>query len=224
VGGYLKRQRARRVAGGMALRILRGEKPQDIARVRGVNAYMFDWRAIKRWGLKEREIPPGSIVINRQPTVWEAYQQYIILGIAVMLAEALLIFGLLWQRKQRRKSEIQQRESEERLRLAAQIARMFAYSWDAATDVVERSGESAEILGVQKQEAATGAMVLAMVHPEEKERLELAMAKLSLDNPTLHITYRILRPDGAVAWLERNSRAYFDGNGKVNEWLAWSLM
>jgi signal transduction histidine kinase len=31
----------------------------------------------------------------------------------------------------------------------------------------------------------------------------------------LHITYRILRPDGAAIWLERKGRAYFDGNGKV---------
>ena len=62
------------VAGGMALRILQGEKPQDIPRVKGVNTYMFDWRAVKRWGLKESEIPPGSIVLNRQPTVWEAYK------------------------------------------------------------------------------------------------------------------------------------------------------
>jgi hypothetical protein len=54
----------------MALRILRGEKPQDIPRVKGVNTYMFDWQAIKRWGLKETEIPAGSIVINRQYTIW----------------------------------------------------------------------------------------------------------------------------------------------------------
>ena len=101
------------------------------------------------------------------------------------------------------------------MRLAAHIGRMFAYSWDAATDVIERSGESAKILGVPKQEAATGAMVSAMVHPDDKRRLEVALAQLSLKNPMLHITYRILRPDGAVIWVERNSRAYFHGNGKV---------
>src|SRR6185295_16582734 len=95
------------------------------------------------------------------------------------------------------------------------IGRMFAYSWDAATDVIERSGESQEILGVPKEAAATGAAVLAMVHPSDKQRLELALTELSLDNPMLHITYRILSPDGAVTWLERNSRAYFDSNGKL---------
>lgn len=106
-------------------------------------------------------------------------------------------------------------ESEERLRLAAQLGRMFAYSWDAATDVLERSGESAEILGVKKEEAATGAAVSGMVHPHDKERLESALANLTVEKPTLQITYRIVRPDGVVKWLERNSRAYFDGNGTL---------
>ena len=55
VGGYLSSLSEQgRVAGGMTLKMLQGEKPQDIPRVKGVNTYMFDWRALKRWGFKER--------------------------------------------------------------------------------------------------------------------------------------------------------------------------
>jgi PAS domain S-box-containing protein len=107
------------------------------------------------------------------------------------------------------------RESEERLRLAVQAGRMFAYSWDAVTDVIERSGESAEILGVKNDQAATGAAIWAMVYADDKKRLESALTKLTVENPTLQITYRITRPDGAVAWLERNCHAYFDAHGKI---------
>jgi PAS domain S-box-containing protein len=106
-------------------------------------------------------------------------------------------------------------ESEERLRLAAQAGRMFAYSWDAATDLIERSGESAEILGVKKDHATTGAAVSAMVHPDDKDRVETALAKLTIENPNLRISYRIVRPDGTITWLERSSRPYFDQNEKV---------
>lgn len=106
-------------------------------------------------------------------------------------------------------------ESEERLRIAAQAGRMFAYSWDAATDVIERSGESAEILGVEQGAATTGAAVSAMVHPEDRERLQGAMAKLAVEKPHLHITYRIIRPEGSIIWVDRNSRAYFDEDGKI---------
>ena len=116
---------------------------------------------------------------------------------------------------ERKRSEASLRDSEERFRLAAQAGRMFAYSWDAATDVIERSGEFAEILGVKKEEAATGASVSAMVHPDDKVRLEDALAKLSIENPTLQITYRVIRPDGTVIWVERSSRAYFNAQGKV---------
>ncbi|HST12037.1 MAG TPA: ATP-binding protein, partial [Terriglobales bacterium] len=102
-------------------------------------------------------------------------------------------------------------ESEERLRLAAKAGKMFAYSWDAVTDVMERTGESAEILGVEQAALTTGAAASVTVHPDDKNRLQAAVAKLSVGNPTLQITYRVLRPDGAVIWVDRYSRAYFDG-------------
>ena len=126
-----------------------------------------------------------------------------------------LVLAMVEDVTEKKKTEEVLREGEERLRLAAQAGRMFAYSWDAATDVIERSGESAEILGIKKEEAATGAAVAAMVHPDDKQRLEDALANLTLENPRLQIIYRIIRPDGRVRWLERNSRAYFDDQGKV---------
>jgi PAS domain S-box-containing protein len=105
--------------------------------------------------------------------------------------------------------------SEERLRLAAQVGRMFAYSWDVTTDVIERSGESSEILGVKKDDAATGSATYAMVLPDDRPRLEAVLSKLTVNNPTLQITYRIVRPDGVVIWVERISRAYFDESGNL---------
>ena len=42
----------------MAVRILKGERPQDIPVVKGADVYMFDWRGLKRWGLKESALPP----------------------------------------------------------------------------------------------------------------------------------------------------------------------
>ena len=63
-----------RDAAKSALRILDGEKPQDIPIVRSDNVFMFDWQALRRWGLKESDLPPGSKYLNREPRFWEAYQ------------------------------------------------------------------------------------------------------------------------------------------------------
>jgi len=107
------------------------------------------------------------------------------------------------------------RQSEERLRLAAQAGKMFAYEWDATTDVVVRSPESAKILGIDEATHLTGQQILAKVHPGDRERLLSAVAELSPEKPYLEITYRMERPDGTEIWVERNSRAQFDGQGRM---------
>ena len=67
VGGYLVSFAAiGQIVAQMAVRVLNGEKPQDIPIVKSPNVYMFDWRALQRWGLKETDLPPGSVLLNRQ--------------------------------------------------------------------------------------------------------------------------------------------------------------
>jgi PAS domain S-box-containing protein len=94
-----------RDAAKSAVRILNGEKPQDIPIVRSDNVYMFDWGALRRRGLKETNLPPGSIVLNRQPSLWESFRWNVIGGSFLILVEAALIFGLLVQRAKRKRAE-----------------------------------------------------------------------------------------------------------------------
>jgi len=108
-----------KVAGGLARRILDGEKPQNISTVNGVITYMFDSRALQRWGMSEKNLPPGSIVLNRPPSFWRAYERYIIPAVVALVAQALAILALLWQRAKRRKIAEELRES--RLRLESII-------------------------------------------------------------------------------------------------------
>lgn len=90
------------IAGAIALRILKGEKPQDIPIVPSANAEIFDWRALKHWGLDEVRLPADNIVLNKPPNAWEANKRYVIFGIFALLAQSIAIFALLWQRKKRR--------------------------------------------------------------------------------------------------------------------------
>src|SRR5499427_9477905 len=115
----------------------------------------------------------------------------------------------------RERSQETLRKSEERFRLAAQAGRMFAYEWDAATGVITRSPESAQILGINEAVPITGQQVLAKVHPDDRERLKDAVAALSPEKPDLHVRYRMIRPDNTVIWVERSSCAHFDEQGKL---------
>lgn len=204
-----------KIAGQMAVSILNGEKLGDIPVVKNANVMMFDWRALRRWGFKESDLPPGSVVFYRQFTVWEAYKEYIILGMAVMLAEGVLIFGLLWQRGRRKKSEVQLRESERRFRLAAQAGKMFAYEWDVATDVVVRSGDVADVLGPTSEVSLTRQQILDTVHPDDRARFAASVSERTPDNPNVQTTYRMLGTDGSVVWLEKTAHAFFDEDGRM---------
>ena len=117
---------------------------------------------------------------------------------------------------ERRLIEEELRESEERFRLAAQAGKMFAYTWDATTDEIVWSTESSHILGIDEAKPTTGQQVLATVSPADRERFTIAVAKLSPEKPYLEISYRMTRSNGTVVWLEGNSQAHFDEQGRMS--------
>jgi PAS domain S-box-containing protein len=100
LGGYVTRfGELGKQAGEIGLQILAGEHPPNsLAR----SDYVFDWRQLQRWKIPESALPVGSIVINRQLTMWERYRWYIV-ALLVCVVETLLIFGLLWQWAKKRK-------------------------------------------------------------------------------------------------------------------------
>ena len=51
------------------------------------------------------------------------------------------------------------------------------------------------------------------VHPDDRTKFIAAVADLT--HPNTQVTYRVLRPDVCVIWLEKNARAFFDDNGKM---------
>ena len=201
-----------KIAGGMTLRLLNGEKPQDIAPVKDEATLEFDWRALKRWGMKESELPPGSIVVNRQPTVWESYKAYIFGGISLIVAETLLIFGLIWQRKRARRAETQLRESEERFRLVANTAPVMI--WTAGTDrkcgYVNKTW--LDFTG-RPLEAELGDGWGEGVHPDDSNRRLQTYTEAFDRRESFEMQYRVQRKDGEYRWVLDHGVPRFNPDG-----------
>jgi PAS domain S-box-containing protein len=201
VGGALVNwPEAGRAAGELAVRVLNGERPDDIPIVVSKNAYMFDWGALKRWHLKESELPPGSIVLNRQPTLWDSYKWYIVGGLCLLLAQTSLIVGLLWQRATRRKAEAALRESEERFRLVANTAPVMI--WTTGTDKLcnyvntpwlDFTGRTFE------QELGTG--WTEALHSEDAANCLRTFTEAFDKREPFEVQYRIRRHDGEYRWV-----------------------
>jgi len=98
-----------------AARVLSGEPVNKIpvGHVTSIRPEV-DWRALQRWHIPESALPRGTQILYREPSLWEQGRKYFLTGIAVIVVQALLIFGLFWQRSRRRKAEIQVRKSEEK--------------------------------------------------------------------------------------------------------------
>ena len=116
---------------------------------------------------------------------------------------------------ERKRREESLRNSEERFRLAAQAGKMFAYEWDAASDSIMRSAESSQMLGIDESTLLRGDQALAMVHPEDRADMTAAIAALSPQKPNLRVSYRILRPDGSIIWVDQHSVAHFDKQDRL---------
>ena len=98
-------------ASAVAVRILGGEKADQIkVGPIGFAAPIYDWRELRRWGISESRLPPGSEVLFREPTVWERYSWQMALIAAVVLAQAGLISALLNAHRRRRLAEVQSRQ------------------------------------------------------------------------------------------------------------------
>ncbi|MGD0416252.1 MAG: PAS domain S-box protein [Terriglobales bacterium] len=117
---------------------------------------------------------------------------------------------------ERKRQEAILRESEERLRVAAEVGRMYAWEWDPATDLVRRSAECAGILGLSY---AAGEGIakdyFSSIHPDDRSGLRSLVDSLTPENPVYRTQYRRFRADGALLWLEESGCATFDGDGKM---------
>jgi signal transduction histidine kinase len=92
-----------REAAEVGLRILRGETPASIdPPLVAFGTPMYDWRELRRWNISEALLPHDSIVQFRERTVWEQYRLQIIGALGVVLIQAALIGGLLFERQARK--------------------------------------------------------------------------------------------------------------------------
>jgi signal transduction histidine kinase len=114
VGGRVVRYVGQgKVVAALVLETLQGAKPAEAVKEEP-SAYIFDWRALQRWRLRETDLPPSSIVLYRQEGFWQLYWRYILGAIFILALQGTIIAALLVQRAKRRQSEAALRDTQQR--------------------------------------------------------------------------------------------------------------
>lgn len=104
--------------------------------------------------------------------------------------------------------------SEHRLRTALDAGRMGAWEWILDEGKVRWSETLERLHGLEPGEfAGTFEAYEKDIHPDDRERV-FQMIGRSIEGEDHHLAYRIVRPDGAIRWLEAHGRLIRGDDGK----------
>lgn len=190
-----------RQAAAVAVRILGGEKPNEI-RTTPVQfaSPVFDWRETQRWGISSSSLPQGATIRFRPLSFWDQYKFYAIGAIAVITLQLLMIGGLIAQSSRRRRVEAQLRESESRFRTMADAAPVMI--WTSGLDKASTwcNQRLLDFVG-HAGEQSTDFRWRQNIHPNDFDNA-IRVYENSFDNRrSFAKEFRIKRHDGAYRWV-----------------------
>ncbi|HVZ80244.1 MAG TPA: PAS domain-containing protein [bacterium] len=109
----------------------------------------------------------------------------------------LRIVGINWDATQRLASEEALRQSETFLRLAQEAAHVGSWEWDLGSGTFKWSEELARIHGIKLSEFdGRVETLMAFCHPQDRDRLRAAMARVAREGDDAGFECRIVRKDG----------------------------
>ncbi|MDQ1335264.1 MAG: hypothetical protein QG552_2214 [Thermodesulfobacteriota bacterium] len=189
-------------AAELALDILKGiQNPENIPDAMEIpHLAMFDWRQLRRWNLSERALPEGSIVINKELTLWD-FRYYIAGALVFSLMETALIIFLIVQRRRKKMTEEALRQKNE------ELDQFFNISLDlmciANTDgyFLRLNPAWERIFGYSKEELMTRRFV-DFVHPDDRDATLEAVSALASHRDIVHFENRYRCKDGTYRWLD----------------------
>jgi PAS domain S-box-containing protein len=112
---------------------------------------------------------------------------------------------------ERKRAQESLRQSEASLREAQRIAHLGNWRWQIGTGRLEWSDEIYSILGLSPESfSPTYDKFLECVHPEDREKVRLAVTQSLKAGTPYNLEHRVIRPDGEVRIVQERGEAVFD--------------
>jgi PAS domain S-box-containing protein len=209
--------------GEIVARVLSGERPENIPIVHDSDLQdHVDWRALQRWHIPESALPPGTVVEYRQLTFWQRDRKYIVIAVVLIVAQALLIAGLLLQRARKRKAEAVLRESEERFRVMADTTPTLVWMCDARGRITYLNGRRIAFTGTDSN-ADYGDNWITYVHPGDVEHMLGTLYESLKSKQPFSQEYRLRRSDGVYRWMFDVASPRVNGDGSFGGFIGSAI-
>lgn len=140
------------VAARAAERILLGQDARAVpSDLRTESRPVYDGRELRRWGIDEKRLPPGSEVRYRPPTFLEEYRWHLFVALAVIVAQGIGIAALLEGKRRQRRAEQEMAQLRRelahagRVSVMGQLASSLAHELAQPLGAILRNAEAAEL-------------------------------------------------------------------------------
>ena len=114
----------------------------------------------------------------------------------------------------RKQTEIAFQESEERLRLATDAARLGTFDWDIPTQQVTWNRFHRTLLGYAPELSSSFAAWERRVHPDDLAGVTAALQLAQDSNTNYSCEYRVIWEDDSLHWLAALGRFYYDSDNR----------
>jgi PAS domain S-box-containing protein len=203
-------------AAALTLRILGGESPASIP-LGGDDAQVsaYDWRELKRWGISEKALPPGSVVKFKPRSMWEDHRETVLVGILFISVQTLLIIVLLVNIRERKRAEAEIAASALRYRTVADHTYDWEY-WSGPDGKVNYISPSCErITGYSAREFIDDpTLFLRIILPEDREIWERHDHGVQNQPKRGELRFRIRTKGGEIRWIDHACLPVRDGQGE----------
>lgn len=156
------------------------------------------------------------VMLRAAPSMFPSFGA-IVGPLSALVISAVLVMVSMWFRdKVERDRQAELRDSEERLRLALDAAKMGTWNWNIETGAVSWSDGIEPMFGMSPGSFdGRYETYLSLVHPEDLSKVQSAIsyALQSDGSEDYYVEHRLL-VEGEIRWLEARGEVHRDGSGR----------
>ncbi len=218
VGGFIETFESVGVAAAdLSLEIIAGKDPATIPpRANPGQAYRVDFRAMQRWNLREGDLPADTVVLFKEPTIWDEHRNLVLATIVILALQTVVAGALLIQSRRRQRAELLLKESEERMTFTAASVNLGLWLFDRETNELWATQHSRAMFGLGEDTPLTREAFLAAIHPDDRETAIVSLSHASTSDISAVTDVRVVL-NGEQRWIRIRARFHPDDRGNPSQ-------
>ena len=115
------------------------------------------------------------------------------------------------------------RDSEERMRVAAEAVNLSIWEWELSKDEIWATNARRALLGLPASGKIGLEDFICRLHPDDRDRVRHTIDDTVQSGEDFDSEYRLILPDGVVRWMSMRGSVHFDDAGKPARLLGISI-